>query len=74
MSAAILVRVRIIVDPAGRVLVHELERLAPNEPDDRRPPYWYQRAECVTHELDVMLPCPTITTPQLTYVGTKART
>jgi hypothetical protein len=78
MASAIPIRIRIIVDPCGRVLVHEVEKLAPGEGrsfDSKTgrmvgidpPDSWYRRAHCVTHTIDIEVPAPTMTTPQITY-------
>ena len=73
---AIPIRIQIIVDPCGRVLVHEVEKLAPGENysilgrekgEVDPPTHWYRSPACVRHTIEIAVPVPTITTPQITY-------
>ena len=73
------VRLHAVVDPCGRVIVGECEKLRPGEsygpwdPDKdprpwfRPPANWHQNPACVTHTVDLVLPSPLVTTPQLTF-------
>lgn len=73
------VRLHAVVDPCGRVIVSECEKLLPGEsygpwdenldprPWFRPPSNWHQNPACVTHTIDLVLPSPLVTTPQLTY-------
>jgi hypothetical protein len=76
---AIPIKVHIIVDPCGRVLVHEAVRYLPgedNNTDDLYPmnqPSWYQRPGCVEHTVTIDVPVPHITTPRLTFSQEVAR-
>ena len=69
---AIPIKVHIIVDPCGRVLLHETERLFPGE--STKDAYgewsdvpWYRRPGCVQHTLTIDVPVPHITTPRITF-------
>lgn len=77
------VRLNVTVDPCGRVIVGETERLLPGETHwtapcerDASGRYlrgWYDMPGCVTHTVDLVVPCPLITTPQLTWRGDVTR-
>lgn len=70
---SIPIKVYIIVDPCGRVLVHEAERFCPGETSDdlyggeRWRKAWYQQPGCVEHTVVIDVPVPHITTPRITY-------
>lgn len=68
---AIPIKVHIIVDPCGRVLVHEVERLLPGETAEDAygdwPDSWYRRPGCVEHTITIDVPVPHITTPRITF-------
>lgn len=68
--SGIHVRVTAIVDPCGRVLIHEVEKWAPLEKSySDVPPNWYRNPACRTYTFDVTLPVPILETPQITYRG-----
>jgi hypothetical protein len=72
---AIPVHFTIIVDPCGRVLVHEVEKLLPGEeyesgrePLFRAPDYWYRNPACVAYGVTVEVPVPHAETPRITFL------
>ncbi len=75
----IAVRLYATVDPCGRLLVGETERLLPGETWQNAPcerdaqgrhiRSWHDLPGCVTHTIDLVVPCPLITTPQITWRG-----
>lgn len=69
---AIPIKVHIIVDPCGRVLVHETEKFCPGETSDEvyadwNETPWYRKPGCVTHTVTIDVPVPHITTPRITF-------
>lgn len=76
--SAINVKIRVTVDPAGRVLVWENERVLPSDRivvADDTGSYeqdisgrWNSNPGCVTYVLDVMLPTPALPAPSARVV------
>lgn len=69
--SAISVRIRAIVDPCGRVLVHEVEKLLPLEDcagGELPPANWYRSEACRCYEFELQLPLPHVATPLITYM------
>lgn len=68
--SSVTVNVSMIVDPCGRVLVHEIERPAPGESFDigasRPPDCWYHAPQCARYRIQVTVPLPMQTTPTST--------
>lgn len=73
---AIPIKVHIIVDPCGRVLVGETEKLLPGESygGAGRPSFWYDQPGCVMHTVTIDVPVPHITTPRITFSPEVERT
>lgn len=68
------VRVRVTIDPCGRILVLENEQLVGLESHAHdapvRPPHgWHRSAACVTHTFELQIPVPQVTTPLICYEG-----
>ena len=64
------VTVRITVDPAGRVLVHECERTLPSDKvavdnfETDQSGCWQRAKGCVTYFVSVTLPTPELESPE----------
>lgn len=74
---AVNVKVRITVDPAGRVLVWESEQSLPSDriPDPDYPSQtrdvsgaWHRQPGCVTYWMNIDVPVPTLAEPRATVV------
>lgn len=71
---AVEVVVRAIVHPCGRVLLHEVEQLAPGEKYEYLdyasgvPAEWYRDPACAHHRIRVTLPVPDLPSPRAVVI------